>query len=94
MVRHKLNVLRDHCQSLSRPYEDIEKTTLGSFRITRDGRDNSTTPDAFLALLRQQASMGVDQAIFSLQNVQDLEPFDLIANQIYPEAEKIEVAGR
>ncbi len=94
IVRHKLNVLRDHCQSIGRPYEEIEKTTLGSFRITRDGRDNSTTPDAFIALLRLQASLGVDQAIFSLQNVDDLEPFDLIANRIYPEAEKIEVAGR
>ena len=93
-VRHKLNVLRDHCQSLGRPYTEIEKTTLGSFRITRDGRDDSITPDAFIGLLRQQASLGVDQAIFSLQNVEDLEPFDLIANRIYPEAEKIEVAGR
>ncbi len=94
MLRHKLDVLRDHCQSLGRPYEEIEKTTLGSFRLTRDGRNNSITPDAFLAILRRQAELGIDQMIFSLQNVADLEPFDLLATRIVPEAEKLAVAGR
>lgn len=93
-LQHKLNVLKDHCQSVGRPYEEIEKTTLGSFRITRDGRDNSMTPDAFIGILRNMAALGIDQVIFSLQNVADLEPFDLLATKIIPAAEKIEVAGR
>jgi F420-dependent oxidoreductase-like protein len=93
-LRHKLDVLRDHCQSIGRSYEDIEKTTLGSFRLTRDGRNNSITPDTLLTILRRLADLGIDQAIFSLQNVADLEPFDLLATQVVPEAEKFEVAGR
>src|SRR5690348_10605217 len=27
-IKHKLDVLREHCQHLNRPYEEIEKTTL------------------------------------------------------------------
>jgi hypothetical protein len=43
---------------------------------------------------RQLAALGIDQAIFSLQNVSELEPFDLLATEIVPAVEKIQVAGR
>jgi hypothetical protein len=38
--------------------------------------------------------MGIDQAIVSLPNVADPEPFELLATEIIPAAEQIEVAGR
>ena len=90
----KLGVLREHCQAVGRPYEQIEKTTLSSFNLTRDGRNGSTTPAALLEELAQQAALGIDQAIFSLQNVYDIEPFDLLANEVVPAAKNIQVAGR
>ncbi len=93
-IQRKLGVLREHCQAVGRPYEQIEKTTLGSFNLTRDGRNGSTTPAALLEELAQQAALGIDQAIFSLQNVYDIEPFDLLANEVVPAAGKIQVAGR
>ena len=40
------------------------------------------------------AAQGIDQAIFSLQNVADAEPFEVLATQIIPEVEKIKVTGR
>ena len=93
-LQRKLDVLREHCAAIGRPYEEIEKTTLSSYRLTSDGRNGSTTPAALLEHLAQLAELGVDQAIFSLQNVSDLEPFDLLATEIVPAAEKIAVAGR
>ena len=93
-IERKLGVLRQHCQTVGRPYEQIEKTTLSSFNLTRDGRNGSTTPAALLEELAQLAALGIDQAIFSLQNVYDIEPFDLLANEVVPAAEKIQVAGR
>jgi len=93
-LARKLNVLRDHCQTLGRPYEEIEKTTLDQLYITRDGRNGSLTPAAVIDNLGELAEMGIDQAIFSLANVSDLEPFDLLATEIVPAAEKIKVAGR
>jgi F420-dependent oxidoreductase-like protein len=93
-LARKLNVLRDHCQTLGRPYEEIEKTTLDQLHITRDGRNGSLTPAAVIDRLGELAEMGIDQAIFSLANVSELEPFDLLATEIVPAAEKIKVAGR
>ena len=93
-LQHKLDTLRDHCQSVGRPYEQIEKTTLDSFQLTRDGRDGTTTPAQAIEQFAELAAMGIDQAIFSLRNVHDLEPFDLLATEIVPVVEKIPVAGR
>ncbi len=93
-LKRKLDVLRDHCQALGRPYEEIEKTTLNALHITRDGRNNTLSPNAVIDKLAELASLGIDQAIFSLINVADLEAFDVLANSIIPEVEKIQVAGR
>ena len=93
-LQHKLDVLRGHCVALGRPYEQIEKTTLDVMRFSRDGRDGSLTPAAAIDHFASLAAMGIDQAIFSMPNVFDLEPFDLLATEIVPAVEKIPVAGR
>jgi F420-dependent oxidoreductase-like protein len=93
-LKRKLDVLRGHCQTLGRPYEEIEKTTLDNMTITRDGRDGTLSPAAVIDQLGKLAELGIDQAIFSLNNVAELEPFDLLATEIIPAVEKIPVAGR
>jgi F420-dependent oxidoreductase-like protein len=93
-LQHKLDVLRDHCQSIGRPYEEIEKTTLDTIHLTRDGRNGTTTPAAAIEHFASLAAMGIDQVIFNMPNVYDLEPFDLLATEIVPAVEKIQVAGR
>src|ERR1051326_745133 len=52
-LQHKLDVLREHCQAVGRPYEQIEKTTLDVLRISRDGRNGTTTPAAALDFFGQ-----------------------------------------
>ena len=94
VLQHKLDILREHCQAVRRPYEQIEKTTLDSIKLTRDGRDGSITPAAAVEFFAELASMGIDQAIFSLRNVTDPEVFDLLATEVIPQVNKITVAGR
>jgi F420-dependent oxidoreductase-like protein len=93
-LRRKLQVLREHCAAVGRPYEQIEKTTLDSLTITRDGRDGSLTPTQAIEQFAELASLGIDQAIFSLRNVHELEPFDLLMTEIVPAVSKIVPAGR
>ena len=93
-IEHKLEVLQEHCQAVERPYSEIEKTSLSNYTLTRDGRNGTTTPSALLDNLNQLAEMGFDQAIFSLNNVYETEPFELLASEVIPLAEKIHVAGR
>ena len=94
VLQHKLDILREHCQAVGRPYEQIEKTTLDFIKLTRDGRDGSITPAAAVEFFAELASMGIDQAIFSLRNVSDLGVFDLLATEVIPQVNKITVAGR
>lgn len=93
-LQRKLAVLRDHCQSLGRPYEQIEKTTLDHIHITHDGHNGTFSPAAVIAHFAELAALGIDQAIFSLPKEADLEFFDLLATEIVPVVEKIAVAGR
>src|SRR5258706_412685 len=44
--QRKLDILREHCQALGRPYEEIERTLFYWLHITRDGRDGSVSPAA------------------------------------------------
>ena len=94
VLQHKLDILREHCQAVGRPYEQIEKTTLDFIKLTRDGRDGSITPAAAVEFFAELASMGIDQAIFSLRNVSDPGVFDLLATEVIPQVNKITVAGR
>lgn len=93
-LQRKLNVLRNHCQVLGRPYEQIEKTTLNKLHITLDGRNGTLNPAASIEYLSGLAGLGVDHAIFSLPNVADPDIFDLLATKIIPKVEMIPVAGR
>ncbi len=93
-LRRKLQILREHCAAVGRPYEQIEKTTLDSLTITRDGREGSITPTQAIEQFAELASLGIDQAIFSLRNVHELEPFDLLMTEIVPAVSKIVPAGR
>ena len=52
-VRHKLDVLRRHCDDVGRDYESIEKTMLGA------AADPVTEPDAFLAEMAAYAELGI-----------------------------------
>jgi|SRR5579859_3680466 len=94
VLQHKLDVLREHCQALGRPYEQIEKTTLDTIHLTRDGRNGSRTPAAVVEYFGGLAAMGIDQAIFNMPNVYDPEVFDLLAGEVVPQVEKMPVAGR
>lgn len=93
-LQRKLQILREHCEAIGRPYEQIEKTTLDSLKITRNGGGDAITPAQAIDRFAELAALGIDQAIFSLRNVSDLEPFDLLMTEIVPAVSKIVPAGR
>lgn len=52
-VRHKLDVLRRHCDDVGRDYDAIEKTMLGG------AADPVADPDAFVAEMAAYAALGI-----------------------------------
>jgi len=53
VVRHKLDVLRGHCDDLDRDYDAIEKTMITM------GTDPVTETDAFLSAMGEYAALGI-----------------------------------
>ena len=94
VLEHKLDVLREHCQAVGRPYAEIEKTSLGGLLVTRNGGDGATSPAEAIAYFQWLAGLGFDQAIISLRNVSDLEVFDLLKREVIPAVAALPVAGR
>jgi alkanesulfonate monooxygenase SsuD/methylene tetrahydromethanopterin reductase-like flavin-dependent oxidoreductase (luciferase family) len=56
VLRHKLEVLREHCAAEGRPYEEIEKTTYGQLTGTE-------SVEQLLERLGALAEAGVDHAV-------------------------------
>ncbi len=93
-LNHKLDVLRGHCEQVGRPYSEIEKTTLYTLRLSRDGSGGTMTPSAAVEYFGKLADLGIDQAIVNMPNVDDPEVFDILATEVIPAVSSLPVAGR
>jgi F420-dependent oxidoreductase-like protein len=81
-VRHKLEVLRGHCETEGRPYEEIEKTV----QLVLDIGDGGENLDAFLEQLRALAALGVQAVQGKLPKVWEPERMALFAREVIPAA--------
>jgi F420-dependent oxidoreductase-like protein len=93
VVRHKLDVLRRHCEAEGRPYSAIEKTTLGQLGLSRDGRDGTWTVDQAVSHFGELAAIGVEHAIVSVPRVHEESAFELVP-ELVRQLEGIVPAGR
>lgn len=80
VVAPKLAILEQHCRDLGRDYASIEKTTLG----TADLRSGKMSAREVIALCKDLAAVGVQQAIFNIPNVEEMTPIDTFKREIIP----------
>jgi F420-dependent oxidoreductase-like protein len=81
VLRHKLDILQNHCQQLGRDYDSIEKTVLGTVMLD----PGSMTASDVINQCRELAGLGIDQAIFNMPNVHTLDPLRQFGDEIIPE---------
>ncbi len=93
VLAHKLAVLREHCATEGRPYDDIEKTVTSQVAVSRDGRDGTSTPAQLLDRLGGLAELGIDHAIVEGPKPWEDESLEELA-ALVPDVEKIVPAGR
>jgi F420-dependent oxidoreductase-like protein len=84
-VKHKLEVLRRHCDALGRDYARIEKTSLATLTLSED----AASIDAAIATCRELAAAGIQHAIFNMPNVHAVKPVELLARRLLPEVRGI-----
>jgi F420-dependent oxidoreductase-like protein len=80
-VRKALDTLKDHCESLGRDYDTIEKTSLGTVHLSRND-----TVSGVLSHLEDLSEMGFTHAIFNMPDVYEITPLETFANEIIPAA--------
>lgn len=76
----KLGVLRKHCEDVGRPYDDIEKTALGTVHLASGEMTISQVVDT----CRELADLGFGQVIFNMPNVHEIEPLEIFGREIIP----------
>jgi hypothetical protein len=87
-------VLREHCENEGRPYEEIEKTSLNSITVSRDGREGTISPQQAIDQFGKLAELGFDHGLISLGNVSHPDTFDVFRDEIVPAVHNLKTAGR
>ena len=77
--RRKLAVLREHCATIGRPYEEIERTTL----VSVDPSTEST--EEIVERFGVLADAGAQHVIFSVRGVADTNRLERIAAEVFPQ---------
>jgi F420-dependent oxidoreductase-like protein len=80
MIRHKLDVLRRHCEEVGRDYEEIERTALGTVDLAPGG----ITEEGVIRLCQELGDAGVEHLIFNMPNVHEIRPLEAFGERIIP----------
>ena len=78
VLRHKLDVLKAHCERLRRDYATIEKTILGTVWLASG---HMSAADV-VAQCRLLSGLGIQQAIFNMPNVHEIAPLMTFGKEI------------
>jgi F420-dependent oxidoreductase-like protein len=87
IARHKLDVLRQHCEREGRNYDDIEKTVLLTLWIAREPlpqRGAWMSEDQAIAMFERFRSIGVDQCIVNMARVERPETLEFLSERVLP----------
>ncbi|MEA3441256.1 MAG: LLM class F420-dependent oxidoreductase [Chloroflexota bacterium] len=76
----KLDILKRHCYEVGRSYDEIEPTVLGPVLLAPD----AMTPAELVEICQELAEMGFQQYIFSMSNVHEIEPIEIIGCDVIP----------
>jgi F420-dependent oxidoreductase-like protein len=79
-LAHKLDVLREHCDTEQRVYDEIEKTVYFRFDVGPNGENAGKVVDD----LGQLAEMGFQTAIGSVVGVHNVRPLEIIGSEVIP----------
>ncbi|MCE7980059.1 MAG: LLM class F420-dependent oxidoreductase [Caldilinea sp. CFX5] len=79
-IARKLDVLKRHCEEVGRPYAEIERTALGQIYLGAGGM----SPADVIGICRGLAAVGIQHFIFSMANVHELTPLEVIGREVIP----------
>ena len=78
-IAHKYEVLREHCERLGRPYEEIERSTLQSID------PESESSDQVVERFGKLGEAGAQHVLVSVHGVSDLSRLERIGAEVIPQ---------
>jgi alkanesulfonate monooxygenase SsuD/methylene tetrahydromethanopterin reductase-like flavin-dependent oxidoreductase (luciferase family) len=78
-MQKALDTLKEHCVSLGRDYDTIEKTSLGTVNLSE-----KDTVEGVLRRIKVLSEMGFSHAIFNMPDVYKITPLETFAKEIIP----------
>jgi F420-dependent oxidoreductase-like protein len=84
-LAHKYAVLREHCERIGRPYQEIERSTLQHASVGADGSGGTSSPAQLVEQLGELSDAGVQHVILALRGVEDLHQLELIGQAVIPQ---------
>ena len=91
IVKHKLGVLREHCEREGRNYGDIEKTLLLTLWLAREPQSRGAwlLPDQAIEMFAKFRDAGIDQPILNMAHVERPETLEFLAEAVLPGVAKL-----
>jgi F420-dependent oxidoreductase-like protein len=83
-MQKALDKLKEHCETLGRDYDSIEKTSLGTVHLS--GKD---TVDSVLKRIKVVSEMGFTHCIFNMPDLYEITPLKTFAKEIIPVVEEM-----
>ncbi len=84
-IAHKLGVLRGHCEALGRPYDEIERSTLTSVRVSPNGGNNTASPGQLVDWFGEMGDAGAQHILFSVRDVHETDKLELLGTKVIAE---------
>src|SRR5690606_13536247 len=78
-MQNALDRLKEHCDTLGRDYDTIEKTSLSTVHLS--GKD---TIESVLERIKTLSKMGFTHAIFNMPDVYEISPLEIFGKEIIP----------
>ena len=78
-MQKALDTLKEHCESLGRDYDTIEKTSLCTVHLSGDD-----TVDSVIGRIKELSEMGFTHTIFNMPDVYEITPLETFAKEIIP----------
>jgi alkanesulfonate monooxygenase len=85
MLRRKYAVLKERCDEVGRPFDEIERSNLNSFRVAADGGGEAVSPAEMVDRIGAWHEAGSQHAIFSLRNVSEPGILELVGRDVVPQ---------
>jgi len=85
VLTRKLEILKEHCDKVGRPYDDIERTVLGTIKIAPDAMNSTEVVE----LCQELAEIGFQHIIFNMPNAHEIEPIEIIGREVIPQVNEL-----